>query len=153
MKGEPRFETCTDSNISRQFEVSQVLKMNQERFKKIQKIGEGTYGVVYKAFDVEKRHHVALKKIHIKRWVFVIKISKQKFLTISRSETEGVPSTTIREISILKELKHHSVVELFDIIVSRADIFMVFEYLDMDLKKLLEKNSEVFTPKLIKVRS
>lgn len=38
----------------------------QERFKKLQKIGEGTYGVVYKAFDVEHRHYVALKKIHIK---------------------------------------------------------------------------------------
>lgn len=61
-----------------------------------------------------------------------------------------MPSTTIREISILKELKHDAVVELYDIIISRTDIFMVFEYLDMDLKKLLETHSAVFTPKLIK---
>lgn len=67
------------------------------------------------------------------------------------SESEGVPSTTIREISILKELKHDAVVELYDIIISRSDIFMVFEYLDMDLKKLLETHPAVFTPKLIKV--
>lgn len=41
--------------------------------------------------------------------------------------------------------------ELYDIIISRSDIYMVFEYLDMDLKKLLESHSSVFTPQLIKV--
>lgn len=46
-----------------------AFAVTQERFKKLQKIGEGTYGVVYKAFDVDLRQYVALKKIHIKRSV------------------------------------------------------------------------------------
>lgn len=67
------------------------------------------------------------------------------------SETEGVPSTAIREISLLKDLKHDNIVQLFDVVVADASLYMVFEYLNMDLKKLMDKKKEVFTPKLIKV--
>lgn len=66
------------------------------------------------------------------------------------SETEGVPSTAIREISLLKDLQHHSVVELFDVAIMDSSIYMIFEYLDMDLKKLLDKYKPSFTPKLVK---
>lgn len=61
-------------------------------FQKVEKIGEGTYGVVYKAKNTETGQLVALKKIRLD------------------SETEGVPSTAIREISLLKELKHPNIV-------------------------------------------
>jgi len=101
-------------------------------FQKIEKIGQGTYGIVYKATDVKTKKFVALKKIRLE------------------SETEGVPSTAIREISLLKDLNHHSIVQLFDVIVSDTSLYMVFEYLDMDLKKLLEKGKECFTPQLVK---
>lgn len=62
-----------------------------------------------------------------------------------------MPSTAIREISLLKDLEHHSIVQLFDIVIADASLYMVFEYLNMDLKKLLDKGKEVFTPKLVKV--
>jgi len=101
-------------------------------FQKIEKIGQGTYGIVYKATDVKTKKFVALKKIRLE------------------SETEVVPSTAIREISLLKDLNHHSIVQLFDVIVSDASLYMVFEYLDMDLKKLLEKGQNCFTPQLVK---
>ncbi len=63
-----------------------------DRYHKIEKIGEGTYGVVYKAKDVQTTDIVALKKIRLD------------------SEDEGVPSTAIREISLLKELQHPNIV-------------------------------------------
>lgn len=63
-----------------------------DRYHKIEKIGEGTYGVVYKAKDVQTNDIVALKKIRLD------------------SEDEGVPSTAIREISLLKELQHPNIV-------------------------------------------
>ena len=66
------------------------------------------------------------------------------------SETEGVPSTAIREISLLKDLQHHSIVQLFDVVIAEASVYMVFEFLDMDLKKLLDKGKSAFTPKLVK---
>lgn len=64
-----------------------------DKYEKQQKIGEGTYGVVYKAKDRLTGKFVALKKIRLEH------------------EDEGVPSTAIREVSILKELKHPCIVE------------------------------------------
>lgn len=66
------------------------------------------------------------------------------------SETEGIPSTAMREISLLKNMRHHSIVQLFDVIVAGGCIYMVFEYLDMDLKKLLDSKKNLLTPKLAK---
>lgn len=56
----------------------------------------------------------------------------------------------MREISLLKNMKHHSIVQLFDVIVAGGCIYMVFEYLDMDLKKLLDRKKALLTPKLVK---
>lgn len=119
--------------ISRLFS-RQIGKMlsDVDKFRKIEKIGEGTYGVVYKAKDTETERYVALKRIRLE------------------SETEGIPSTAIREISLLKELKHHSIVQLYDIVIADDSLYMVFEYLTMDLKKVLDKAKEIFQPKLIK---
>jgi cyclin-dependent kinase 2 len=71
-------------------------------------------------------------------------------ILFSPSETEGIPSTAMREISLLKNMKHHSIVQLFDVIVAGGCIYMVFEYLDMDLKKLLDRKKQLLTPKLVK---
>lgn len=64
-----------------------------EKYKKLEKLGEGTYGVVYKAINQETGETVAIKKIRLEK------------------EDDGVPSTAIREISLLKNLKHPNVVE------------------------------------------
>ena len=54
------------------------------------------------------------------------------------SEADGVPSTAIREISLLKELDHLNIVKLLDIIHADNKLFLVFEYLNQDLKKYME---------------
>ena len=63
-----------------------------ERYQKLEKIGEGTYGVVYKAKDRVTGQIIALKRIRLE------------------AEDEGIPSTAIREISLLKELQHPNIV-------------------------------------------
>jgi serine/threonine protein kinase len=65
-----------------------------ENYKQDEKIGEGTYGVVYKGIQKSTGIQVAMKKIRLE------------------TEEEGVPSTAIREISLLRELKHPNVVKL-----------------------------------------
>ncbi|XP_023584903.1 cyclin-dependent kinase 3 isoform X3 [Trichechus manatus latirostris] len=89
-------------------------------FQKVEKIGEGTYGVVYKAKNKETGQLVALKKIRLDL------------------ETEGVPSTAIREISLLKELKHPNIVRLLDVVHSEKKLYLVFEFLSQDLKKYMD---------------
>lgn len=71
-----------------------------ERYQKLEKIGEGTYGVVYKAKDRKSGLIVALKRIRLE------------------AEDEGIPSTAIREISLLKELRHQNIVRLIIFIQS-----------------------------------
>ena len=62
------------------------------QYEKTEKIGEGTYGVVYKGKDRHTNETIALKKIRLEQ------------------EDEGVPSTAIREISLLKEMQHRNIV-------------------------------------------
>ncbi|KAG5982905.1 Cell division control protein 2 [Claviceps digitariae] len=93
-----------------------------ENYQKLEKVGEGTYGVVYKARDLANGGRiVALKKIRLE------------------AEDEGVPSTAIREISLLKEMKDDNIVRLFNIVHSDGHkLYLVFEFLDLDLKKYME---------------
>lgn len=93
------------------------------RYERQEKIGEGTYGVVYKARDVITNATVALKRIRLD------------------AEEEGVPCTAIREISLLKELRHKNIVQLLDVCHSERRLTLVFEYLDMDLKKYLDREN------------
>lgn len=82
----------------------------------------GTYGVVYKARDLlHDNRIVALKKIRLE------------------AEDEGVPSTAIREISLLKEMRDPNIVRLFNIVHADSHkLYLVFEFLDLDLKKYME---------------
>jgi serine/threonine protein kinase len=76
--------------------------------------------VVYKAREKSTGDFVALKKIRLE------------------VEDEGVPSTALREISLLKELAHPNIVQLKDVEHSDGKLFLVFEWLDKDLKKYMD---------------
>jgi cyclin-dependent kinase 2 len=96
-----------------------------------EKIGEGTYGDVFKAVNKTDQRVVALKKIKLD------------------NQDEGVPSTAIREISVLKELDHDNIVGLIDVVHFERSLWLVFEFLDQDLKKYLDSVSFV-PPELVK---
>jgi serine/threonine protein kinase len=65
--------------------------------------------------------------------------------------TEGVPSTAIREISILKGLRHSSIIELQDVMYTSDRLYLVFEYLELDLKRYLDGTSKPVDKELIRV--
>ncbi|CAK9228550.1 unnamed protein product [Sphagnum troendelagicum] len=112
---------------------SNVEKTIWEKYEKVEKIGEGTYGVVYRARDRVTNETVALKKIRLEQ------------------EDEGVPSTAIREISLLKEMQHSNIVRLQDVVHSERRLYLVFEYLDLDLKKHMDTCPDLAKdPRLIK---
>ncbi|KAJ7933716.1 kinase-like domain-containing protein [Mycena leptocephala] len=104
-----------------------------DRYAKIEKVkrkssSAGTYGVVYKARDTSTGAIVALKKIRLE------------------AEDEGVPSTALREISLLKELNDEHIVRLLDILHVEQKLYLVFEYLDVDLKWYMENANRDNTP-------
>merc|ERR1719210_1555573 len=53
-------------------------------------------------------------------------------------EEEGVPSTAIREIALLKELTHENVVKLLDVFCSTNKLVLVFEFVENALKKYMK---------------
>lgn len=69
----------------------------------------------------------------------------------NNGDSEGVPSTAIREISLLKGLRHSSIVELLDVMYSKDKLYLVFEFLDMDLKKYLDLSRKSLEKELIRV--
>jgi len=103
-----------------------------EKYVKIDKLGEGTYGIVYKAKNRDTDEIVALKRIRLE------------------SEDEGVPCTAIREISLLKELDHPNIVKLHDVVHTEKKLTLVFEYLDQDLKQYMDEVRGAVPPEKMK---
>lgn len=56
------------------------------------------------------------------------------------SVSEGIPSTAIREIALLKELSHPHIVRLIDVIYHNQRLILVFEFLDLDLRRYMANN-------------
>lgn len=84
----------------------------------VSKIGEGTFGKVFKYSVENSDKFVAIKKIAI-------------------DAQQGIPPTTIREIKILKKLRSKSIVELKDVFSDGDNLSLVLEYLPYDLAGLI----------------
>ncbi|CAI9090116.1 OLC1v1024811C3 [Oldenlandia corymbosa var. corymbosa] len=94
-------------------------------YEKLEKVGEGTYGKVYRAKEKATGNIVALKKTRL------------------HEDEEGVPPTTLREVSILRMLSRGPhVVRLLDVKQGlskegKTVLYLVFEYMNTDLKKFI----------------
>ncbi|RNF11832.1 cell division related protein kinase 2 [Trypanosoma rangeli] len=112
--------------------ISSTTREQFERYNRMDILGEGTYGVVYRAVDKVTGQIVALKKVRLDR------------------TEEGIPQTALREVSILQEVHHPNIVNLLDVICTDGKLYLIFEYVDHDLKKTLEKRGGTFTGLLLK---
>ena len=107
---------------------------NVSDFEKLNRLGEGTYGVVYRARDLKSKEIVALKRIRMER------------------EKEGLPICSVREISLLTSLKHKNVVSLKEVVVGDEldAMFLVMEYCEQDLASLIDNTKDPFTEPQVK---
>ncbi|XP_045843515.1 cyclin-dependent kinase 10 isoform X3 [Meles meles] len=105
-----------------------------KEFEKLNRIGEGTYGIVYRARDTQTDEIVALKKVRMDK------------------EKDGVPISSLREITLLLRLRHPNIVELKEVVVGNhlESIFLVMGYCEQDLASLLENMPTPFSEAQVK---
>uniref|UniRef100_A0A452TU16 cyclin-dependent kinase n=1 Tax=Ursus maritimus TaxID=29073 RepID=A0A452TU16_URSMA len=116
----------------RRVSLSEIGFGKLETYIKLDKLGEGTYATVYKGKSKLTDNLVALKEIRLEH-------------------EEGAPCTAIREVSLLKDLKHANIVTLHDIIHTEKSLTLVFEYLDKDLKQYLDDCGNVINMHNVKL--
>ncbi|XP_010128301.1 PREDICTED: cyclin-dependent kinase 18, partial [Chlamydotis macqueenii] len=120
------------SRMSRRASLSDIGFGKLETYVKLDKLGEGTYATVFKGRSKLTENLVALKEIRLEH-------------------EEGAPCTAIREVSLLKNLKHANIVTLHDIIHTERSLTLVFEYLDNDLKQYLENCGNLMSVHNVKI--
>ncbi|ETE65944.1 Cyclin-dependent kinase 18, partial [Ophiophagus hannah] len=120
------------SRMSRRASLSDIGFGKMETYVKLEKLGEGTYATVFKGRSKLTKNLVALKEIRLEH-------------------EEGAPCTAIREVSLLKNLKHANIVTLHDIIHTKCSLTLVFEYLDSDLKQYLDNCGNLMSMYNVKI--
>ncbi|GAB6019379.1 Cyclin-dependent kinase 17 [Chamberlinius hualienensis] len=120
------------TRASRRQSYSEIGFGRMETYTKLDKLGEGTYATVYKGRSRLTENLVALKEIRLEH-------------------EEGAPCTAIREVSLLKDLKHANIVTLHDIVHTEKSLTLVFEYLEKDLKQYMDDCGNVLSMNNVKI--
>lgn len=107
------------TRATRRQSLSEIGFGRIDTYTKLDKLGEGTYATVFKGKSRLTENLVALKEIRLEH-------------------EEGAPCTAIREVSLLKDLKHANIVTLHDIVHTDKSLTLVFEYLERDLKQYMD---------------
>ncbi|CAH4037203.1 mitogen-activated protein kinase 1 [Pieris rapae] len=114
---------ATTTNPNAEIVRGQVFEVGP-RYKNLQYIGEGAYGMVVSAYDTVKQSRVAIKKI-------------------SPFEHQTYCQRTLREIKILTRFKHENIIDIRDILRAETieqmkDVYIVQCLMETDLYKLLK---------------
>jgi len=117
-----------------------------EKYEKLNRVGEGTYGVVYRARDKKTGEIVALKRIRLRPESSRRERERRKSSDAKkqRFDEEGFPVTSLREIVLLQKLSHRNVINLREVVVKHGSkvsderYFLVFDYCDHDIGRILD---------------
>ncbi|XP_013171152.1 PREDICTED: cyclin-dependent kinase-like 1 isoform X1 [Papilio xuthus] len=100
---------------------SRASSRAMERYEKLAKLGEGSYGLVYKCRDRETGALVAVKKF------------------LENDDDPLIRKIALREIRMLKNLKHPNLVNLLEVFRRKRKLHLVFEYCDHTVLHELDK--------------
>ncbi|RWA13868.1 hypothetical protein EKO27_g1259 [Xylaria grammica] len=117
-----------------------VPSRSVEKYDKLNDIEEGAYGWVARAKEIKTGKVVALKRLKLDH---------------DESMRTGLPETGLREIQILKDCSHKNIVKLQEVVVGEdtsriENIFLVLEFVEHDLKSILEDMPEPFLASEVK---
>ncbi|KAG0421249.1 hypothetical protein HPB47_002859 [Ixodes persulcatus] len=93
-----------------------------EKYEKISKIGEGSYGVVFKCRVRDTGQLVAVKKY------------------VETEDDPLIKKIALREIRMLKQLKHPNLVNLIEVFRRKRKLHLVFEYCEHTVLDFLDKH-------------
>lgn len=107
-----------------------------ENYEKLNLLGQGTYGVVYRAKDKQSGKIFALKRVKFDKEIF----------------KEGFSIASLREITILNTCNHENIVNLQEVVVGQEleKIYLVLEYCEQDLASLLDNLEHPFSESEVK---
>nr|XP_049704478.1 cyclin-dependent kinase-like 1 isoform X3 [Helicoverpa armigera] len=100
---------------------SRASSRAMERYEKLAKLGEGSYGLVYKCRNRDTGEIVAVKKF------------------VENEDDPLIRKIALREIRMLKNLKHPNLVNLIEVFRRKRKLHLVFEYCDHTVLHELEK--------------
>ncbi|KAM6130955.1 cyclin-dependent kinase-like 1 isoform 2-T2 [Pterocles gutturalis] len=103
-----------------------------ERYEKLGKVGEGSYGVVFKCRNKDTGQIVAIKKF------------------LESEEDPVIRKIALREIRMLKQLKHPNLVNLLEVFRRKRRLHLVFEYCDHTVLHELDKHPRGMPEHLVK---
>ncbi|XP_077995068.1 cyclin-dependent kinase-like 1 [Glandiceps talaboti] len=92
-----------------------------DKYEKLGKIGEGSYGVVFKCKNKDTHQVVAIKRF------------------VESEDDPLIKKIALREIRMLKQLKHSNLVNLLEVFRRKRKLHLVFEYCDRTVLNELEK--------------
>ncbi|ELP87045.1 cell division protein kinase, putative [Entamoeba invadens IP1] len=105
------------------------------RYRVLEVLGEGTYGIVKKVQDVQQQGN---------KGIYALKVIKP-------DNSDGISSTSIREVCALKLLRHPNIVQLISVYNRVDKLSMVFEYCETDLAKYLRSKVFITVPEQIRI--
>ena len=85
-------------------------------------VGEGAYGVVLKCRNKDTGEILAIKKFK------------------DTEDEESVKKTIVREVKILRMLRHDHIVQLKEAFRRKNKLYLVFEFVEKNLLEILEEN-------------
>ena len=110
-------------------EKEKKIKLFNRKIRKMELLGQGSYGKVYKVdFEDKPGEYYALKKYEL---------SNKKDEEIKKKE--GFDQSALREITILKEINHENIEKIIDMFYSINSLFVLKEYGDTVLTRLIYK--------------
>ena len=115
----------SQQNNNNNINHNKKVKLYETTFDKIQKLGEGTYSVVYKVSKKNSNNEIVYYAL-------------KKFKKIYNNF--GCNDSALKEITILKEIFHENILKIIDTFYSIKELFILYEYIDYDFITLNTKN-------------
>ena len=97
-----------------------------EEYEPLNKIDEGSYGIVFRAREKATSKIYAIKKVKLER------------------EKEGFPITALREITLMMKIEHQNIVKVKEVVFGSTldKVYMVMEYIEHEIKSLVQQSFE-----------